>query len=60
MYTEKLMSQILDQGNLKEALKQVKRNKGAAGVDGMEVEELEGNLAKHMEEIRHQIRTRTY
>lgn len=60
MYTEKLMHQILDQGNLKAALKQVKRNKGAAGVDGMEVEELDGYLAKHMKEIRLQILTRTY
>ncbi|MFC3632363.1 group II intron reverse transcriptase/maturase [Enterococcus rivorum] len=60
MYTEKLMSQILDQKNLKEAVKQVKRNKGAAGVDGMEVDELEGYLAKNMDEIRRQIQARKY
>ncbi|MBV1790788.1 hypothetical protein KQ940_22225 [Marinobacterium sp. D7] len=30
-----LMAQVLDKENLVRALKQVRRNKGAAGVDGM-------------------------
>ncbi len=35
-----LMEQILSNDNLKAAYLQVVRNKGAAGVDGMTVEEL--------------------
>nr|WP_236671744.1 maturase [Enterococcus sp. BWB1-3] len=60
MYTEKLMTQILDQGNLKQAIKQVKRNKGAAGVGGMETDELDSYLAGNLEEIRRQILARKY
>ena len=35
-----LMARVLDRNNLVCALKQVQRNKGAAGVDGMTVDEL--------------------
>jgi shikimate 5-dehydrogenase len=35
--TEQLMKEVLDKGNLEEALKQVMQNKGAAGIDGMTV-----------------------
>ena len=41
----KLLDKILDRDNLNQAFKQVKRNKGAAGVDGMTVDELGGYLA---------------
>lgn len=34
-----LLEQILDRNNLNRAYKQVKRNHGAAGIDGMTVEE---------------------
>ena len=60
MYTEKLMVQILDKENLKKAIKRVKKNKGAPGVDGMTIEELDRYFAEHSEEIRHQILSRTY
>ena len=38
--TEGLMERILAPDNLNKAFKQVKRNKGAGGIDGMQVDEL--------------------
>ena len=60
MYTNKLLDQILDRDNLNKAYKQVKRNKGAPGVDGMTVSELKGYLDENLEIIREQIRSRKY
>jgi len=60
MYEEKLLEKILDRNNLNQAFKQVKRNKGAAGVDGMTVQELGAYMALNKEEIISQIRQRTY
>src|SRR5699024_5889407 len=60
MNKDKLLDQILDRENLNQAFKQVKRNKGAAGVDGMTVDELGGFLAKNRDEIIGGIRQRTY
>lgn len=60
MYTEELMSQILDRENLKRAIQRVKQKKGAPGVDGMEVEELFSYFVKHESELKRQIRQRTY
>ena len=42
-----LMAQVLDRNNLVRALKQVRRNKGAAGVDGMTTEQLSLYLHAH-------------
>jgi len=58
--TEALLDEILDSGNLKEALKRVKANKGSAGVDRMTVDELTGYLRKHWPEIREQLLSGTY
>src|ERR1041385_2903043 len=38
--TERMMEEICEWENLKEAIRQVKANKGSAGIDGMSVEEL--------------------
>jgi len=38
--TERTMEEICEWGNLKEAIRQVKINKGSAGIDGMSVDEL--------------------
>src|SRR5438445_9228103 len=38
--TDRLMEEICDWGNLKEAMWRVKANKGSAGIDGMTVDEL--------------------
>lgn len=41
------MTQVLDRDNLIRALKQVQRNKGAPGIDGMTVDDLSGYLKQH-------------
>lgn len=60
MNQQKLLNQLLHPNNLNQAYLQVKRNKGAAGVDGMTVNELEYYLKENGEEIKEQIRTRAY
>ena len=54
------MEQILSKDNLNAAYLQVVRNKGAAGVDGMTVEELGAYLSENGENIRERLRTRKY
>lgn len=49
------MEDVVERENLKEALAQVKRNKGAAGVDGMTVGELPAYLKEHWPAIRAQL-----
>ena len=58
--TSSLMEQILSKDNLNAAYLQVVRNKGAAGVDGMSVEELGPYLSENGENIREQMGTRKY
>ncbi|PKM94704.1 MAG: group II intron reverse transcriptase/maturase [Firmicutes bacterium HGW-Firmicutes-1] len=58
--TENLLEQILSSENLNEAYLQVKRNKGAEGVDGMKVDELKEHLRTNGENIKEQIRERRY
>ena len=60
MDTSSLMEQILSRENLNAAYLQVVRNKGAAGVDGMEYTELKEYLSENGETIREQLRTRKY
>ncbi|MBX9621626.1 MAG: hypothetical protein K2X28_06340 [Alphaproteobacteria bacterium] len=45
--TERLMEKICDPSNLNRAYRRVKANKGAAGVDGMTVDELKSWIALH-------------
>jgi len=47
MDTSRLMEQVLSKDNLNAAYLQVVRNKGAAGVDGMTVEELGEYLSEN-------------
>ena len=51
MDTSSLMEQILSKENLNAAYLQVVRNKGAAGVDGMTVEELGAYLSENGESM---------
>ena len=60
MDTSSLMEQILSNENLNAAYLQVVRNKGAAGVDGMEYTELQTHLSENGENIKEQLRTRKY
>ncbi len=55
-----LIEWILKDENLRAAIKAVKGNKGAAGIDEMPVEELDGYFAEHGEEIKAQIRAKQY
>jgi RNA-directed DNA polymerase len=54
------MEAVVERENLKKALAQVKRNKGAAGVDGMSIEALPTYLKKHWPTIRVQLLEGTY
>jgi len=58
--TDSLLEQILSSENLNEAFLQVKRNKGAEGVDGMKVNELNEHLKANGDEIKERIRNRKY
>ena len=51
---------IVERENLKTALAQVKRNKGAAGIDGMTVEDLGPYLKEHWLTIRARLLEGTY
>ena len=55
-----LIEWILQDSNIDEAIKAVKRNKGAAGIDGMKADELDAYFALHKEEIKAQIREGKY
>ena len=56
----KLIEKILSEENLNEAVKRVKANKGACGIDKMPVGELDEYLRKHKEEIISSIMNMTY
>lgn len=58
--TEKLMEEVIEQENLKEALRRVKANKGSPGVDGMTVHQLPGYLKEQWSIIREQLLNGTY
>ena len=60
MNTSNLMEQILSEENLQRAYRQVVKNKGAEGVDGMEYTELKIHLEQNGEHIKEQLRTRKY
>ena len=55
-----LIEWILQDENIDKAIKSVKKNKGAYGIDKMSVEELDRYFAKHREEIKSQIRDGKY
>ena len=57
---EKLLEKVLERGNLVRALKRVEQNRGAAGVDGMGVEELRDYLKEHWPAIRERLLEGTY
>lgn len=54
------MEMIVERDNLRKALKQVQRNKGAPGIDGMTVEDLAAHLKDHWPEIKARLLAGTY
>src|SRR5215831_2593716 len=58
--TNRLMEEVCERENLKEALGQVKANKGSPGVDGMTVAGLPDYLKQHWPVIREQLLSGTY
>ena len=56
----KLIEQILDKGNVRTALEKVIANKGAAGIDGMKVEELRDYMNANRSSIKQSILERNY
>jgi RNA-directed DNA polymerase len=58
--TNRLMEEVCERENLKEALRRVKANKGSAGVDGMTVGEITDYLKQHWPAIREQLLNGTY
>ncbi len=55
-----LMERVVERNNLKKALAQVKRNKGAPGIDGMTIGDLSPYLRDHWPTIRDQLLKGTY
>jgi RNA-directed DNA polymerase len=57
---DRLMEEVCERGNLQRALKRVKANKGAPGVDGMTVQALRAHLREHWPAIRVTLLNGTY
>src|SRR6202522_4468905 len=58
--TSRLMEEVCERENLKQALQQVKANKGSPGVDGMTVGGIKDYLKEHWLAIREQLLNGTY
>ena len=54
------MEEVLDRENLRKALRAVRRNKGAPGMDGMTVDELPAHLEEHWPALRDRLLGGTY
>lgn len=58
--TRELMAEVVDTDTIALAVKRVKSNKGAPGIDGMKVDELDDWLRKHWSGVREQLLAGTY
>jgi RNA-directed DNA polymerase len=58
--TDRLMEEVCERENLKEALRRVKANNGSAGIDGITVAGLSDYLKQHWPTIREQLLNGTY
>jgi RNA-directed DNA polymerase len=58
--TNRLMEEVCERENLKEALRRVKANKGSGGIDGMTVGGIADYLKQHWPAIREQLLNGTY
>lgn len=59
-HTNNLMEQVLEKSNLKRAVERVERNKGAPGIDGMEVSQLRLHLKANWLRIKQELLGGTY
>src|SRR6201995_2962630 len=59
-HTGRIMEEVCERANLKEALRQVMGNKGSAGVDRMTVDQLGDYLKESWPAIREQLLNGTY
>jgi RNA-directed DNA polymerase len=57
---EELIGRMIESGNLKAAWKQVKGNKGAAGIDGLDIEQSAERIRREWDKIKAQLLTGTY
>src|SRR6202171_4940030 len=57
---EQLMEEVCERENCWQAYKRVKANKGSAGIDGMKVGELSGDLKQHWPTIWEQLISGSY
>ena len=55
-----LMEMILSQKNMEEAMKAVKSNKGAPGIDNMTVNEIDAYFKENMDEVKTSIMNKKY
>lgn len=55
-----LIEQMVERGNLTAAWKRVRKNKGAGGVDGLDIEATEALIRKEWVEIKNRLLTGTY
>jgi RNA-directed DNA polymerase len=58
--TDRLMEEVCERENLKEALRRVKANKGSAGVDGITINGITDYLKQHWPAIRARLLNGTY
>jgi RNA-directed DNA polymerase len=58
--TNRLMEEVCERKNLREALRRVKANQGRPGVDGMTIDEITDYLKQHWPAIRAQLLSGTY
>lgn len=59
-HTNNLMEKVVEHGNFEKALKRVETNKGAAGVDNMQVKELRPYLQVYWQDIKEALLEGTY
>jgi len=55
-----MIEQVINRRNMQQAYRQVKQNKGSAGIDGMQVKELTAYVKQHRDAIATALYNGTY
>lgn len=58
--TDRLIERVVEEGNVKTAVRRVRQNKGSPGIDGMKTEELTRHLEGNWERLRKELLSGTY